>query len=110
MSTVLGVATAHLDGLAIAHGEAAAAITSATDAAQGVDAGIRSTHGAIAASAVAAVAAAEHARRMAGGRLATSATGMKTALGVASSGYERADGQAASALEGPRGSERGASA
>lgn len=93
MSSELRVLVAHLGELAAEQGEAAVAIGSATGAVNGVGASVASTHGAISSSTAAAVAAVEHARRTAGGRLERESRKMQQRLTRSAANYELTDRQ-----------------
>ncbi|WP_319452966.1 MULTISPECIES: ESX-1 secretion-associated protein [unclassified Mycobacterium] len=91
MSTELRVLVAHLGELAAKQGEAAAVIGSATDAVNGVGAWVASTHGTISSSTAAAVAAVEHARRTAGGKLERESRKTQHRLTQSAANYELTD-------------------
>ena len=91
MSTELRVLVAHLDELAAKQDEAAAVIRSATEAAIGAGASVRSTHGAISSSTAAAVEAAQNARRTAGERMEHESRDMQQRLKQSANHYERTD-------------------
>jgi hypothetical protein len=93
MSTELRVLVAHLGELAAKQGEAAAAIVSATEPVVGIGASVASTHGAISSSTAAAVAAVEHARRTAGGKLERESRKMRKRLARSAAYYELTDRQ-----------------
>ena len=98
MSTELRVAEAHLRELAAKQGEAAAAIQSATAAADGLAAAVGSTHGPISSATAAAVQAAESARGEAGGRTATESRTLQDRLEGSAAAYGSADQVAGGAL------------
>ena len=100
MSTELRVLVAHLDELAAKQGEAAATIGSATETVNGASASVRSTHGVISASTAAAVDAAQHARRTAGGRMERESRSMQERLKQSAIYYDGTDGEAAGRVGG----------
>lgn len=87
----LQVTTAHLRELAAKHGQAAAEITSATEAVAGVDTEIRISHGVIAWATASAVEAVQQARREAGNSLAEGSHALNGNLRSAAERYEAAD-------------------
>lgn len=95
----LQVTTAHLRELAAKHGQAAAEIISATEAASGVDSAIRTSHGVIAWSTAGAVEAIQHARRAAGDSVGEVSQALSENLAFAADHYEAADSASGAALE-----------
>jgi hypothetical protein len=87
----LQVTTAHLRELGAKHGQAAAEISSATEAVSGVDTAIRTSHGVIAWSTAGAVEAIQHARRDAGNSVAAESQALSEHLTAAAGRYETAD-------------------
>jgi Excreted virulence factor EspC, type VII ESX diderm len=87
----LRVTTAHLGELAVKQGRAAVGIRSATIAAEGVEAAVRSTHGSIASASVSALAAVLTARRGAGSKLAAISDELCDKLAEAAKQYDLAD-------------------
>ncbi|MGE0219152.1 ESX-1 secretion-associated protein [Mycolicibacterium sp.] len=94
----LQVNPAHLRELAAKHGQAAAEIVSATETVDGVDTGIRFSHGVIAWSTAAAVEALQQARRSAGLRVADQSRATGEHLSTAADRYETTDLAAAAHL------------
>lgn len=87
----LQVTTAHLRELAARHRQAAAEITSATDAVTEVDSGIRRTHGVVASSTARAVETIQQARRDAGYCAAGQSQVLSGSLAAAARRYEATD-------------------
>ena len=87
----LRVTTAHLGELAVTQGRAAIGIRSATIAADGAQAAVRSTHGSIAAASVSALAAVLAARRSAGTKMAAISDDLCDKLTEAAKRYDMTD-------------------
>jgi hypothetical protein len=87
----LQVTTAHLRELSAKHGQAAAEITSATEAVSGVDSAIRTSHGVIAWDTAGAVEAIQRARNAAGINVAANSIALSDNLTAAAGRYEAAD-------------------
>lgn len=87
----LQVTTAHLRELAAKHGQAAAEITSATEAVSGVDRAIRMSHGPIAWSTASAVEGIQQARRDAGNSVAGESAALSENLRSSADRYEATD-------------------
>ncbi|KWX23459.1 hypothetical protein AFM11_14330 [Mycolicibacterium wolinskyi] len=100
MSGDLRVTTAHLRELSAKQGEAAAVLTSATAAVDGVDSAVRWTHGPISWSTAAAVEAAQNARRIAGTGMANVSQDLGEKLTSAAGRYDNTDMTTAEALDG----------
>lgn len=100
MSGDLRVTTAHLRELSAKQGQAAAVLTSATAAVDGVDSAVRWTHGPISWSTAAAIEAAQHARRVAGTGMANVSQDLGEKLTSAAGRYDNTDTSAGEALDG----------
>jgi hypothetical protein len=87
----LRVTTAHLGELSVKQGRAAVGIRSATIAAEGAGAAVRSTHGSIASASVSALAAVLAARRNAGAKMAAISDDLCNKLAEAAKRYDQAD-------------------
>ncbi len=87
----LRVTTAHLGELAAKQGRAAVEIRSATVAAEGAEAAVRSTHGSIASASVNALAAVLSARRSAGTKMAAISDDLCDKLVEAAKRYDQID-------------------
>src|ERR1700754_76161 len=87
----LRVTTAHLNELTAQQVRAAADARSATVAAEGVDAAVRSTHGIIASATAGAVGAVVAARRSAGMKIATISDDLGRKLADAAQRYDQSD-------------------
>ena len=96
----LRVTTAHLVDLAARQVRAAADIRSATFAAEGVDAAVRSTHGVIASATAGAVSQILAARREAGTKMATVSDELSGKLTEAARRYDQIDDAAGRELDG----------
>jgi hypothetical protein len=96
----LRVTTAHLVDLAAGQVRAAADIRSATVAAEGVDAAVRSTHGVIASATAGAVSQILAARREAGTKMATVSDELSGKLTEAARLYDQIDDAAGRELDG----------
>jgi Excreted virulence factor EspC, type VII ESX diderm len=96
----LRVTTAHLNELTVQQARAAADIRSATVAAEGVDAAVRSTHGIIASATAGAVNAAVAARRSAGLKIATISDALGHKLADAAQRYDQSDDAMGRTLDG----------
>jgi hypothetical protein len=94
----LSVVTAHLTELAARQGRAAAAIRSATVMADGADAVVRQTHGAVASASASALTAVLAARRSAATRVAAISEDLSGKLSTAAKQYEQADEAAGGTL------------
>jgi hypothetical protein len=87
----LRVTTAHLGELAVKQGRAAVGIRSATIAAEGTEAAVRSTHGSVASASVSALAAVLAARRSAGTKMAAISDDLCDKLAEAAKRYDQVD-------------------
>ena len=96
----LRVTTAHLNELTVQQARAAADTRSATVAAEGVDAAVRSTHGIIASATAGAVSAVVAARRTAGMKIATISDDLATSWPTPRSATTRCDDAMGRALDG----------
>jgi hypothetical protein len=94
----LRVTTAHLGDLAAHQGRAAAEIRSATHAADGVDAAIRSTHGSIASATASVLEAMLSIRRSASTRMAAISDKLCDKLSDTAKRYDLTDGAIGGAL------------
>ena len=90
-SDELRFATADLADLAAKQGRAADGIRSAVSVAEGTDAAVRNTHGAIASASAEALVAVLAARRSAGSRMAAVSDGLCDKLTEAAKRYEQSD-------------------
>lgn len=95
----LQVTTSHLRELAAKQSQAAAEITSATEAASGVCSAIRTSHGMIAWSTAGAVEAIQHARRIAGRNATDVSHSLNENLTFAADRYEATDNTSGVALD-----------
>lgn len=95
----LRVTTAHLVELTVQQVRAAADIRSATSAAEGVDAAVRSTHGVIASATAGAVSQIVAARRDAGTKMATISDELGGKLTEAARRYDQIDDAMGRALD-----------
>ncbi|GJF13739.1 ESX-1 secretion-associated protein [Mycolicibacterium cyprinidarum] len=95
----LQVTTAHLRELAAKHGQAAAEITSATEAVSGLDSAIRTSHGVIAWSTAAAVEMIQQVRRDIGNSLAGESHVLGENLTTAAGRYEATDHASGAGLD-----------
>ena len=96
----LRVTTAHLSELTVQQLRAAAETRSATLAAEGVDAAVRSTHGIIASATAGAVSDVIHARRGAGTKMAAISDDLGRKLAEAARRYDQMDDAMGGALDG----------
>jgi hypothetical protein len=96
----LRVTTAHLIELTVQQVRAAAETRSATFAAEGVDAAVRSTHGAIASATAGAVSDVLEARRSAGVKMAAISDDLGDKLAQAARRYYEMDDAMGRALDG----------
>jgi hypothetical protein len=87
----LRVTSVHLGELAVKQGRAAVGIRSATIAAEGAEAAVRSTHGSIASASVSALAAVVAARRSAGTKMAAISDDLCDRLAEAAKRYDQTD-------------------
>ncbi|MGV9797670.1 ESX-1 secretion-associated protein [Mycobacterium sp. NPDC003449] len=99
MSGDLRVTPAHLRELSAKQEQAAAALTAATQAVDGVDAAVRGSHGPISWSTAAAVAAAQNARRAAGTGIATVSQELGAKLTSAAGRYDGTDASMGVAID-----------
>jgi hypothetical protein len=99
MSGDLGVTTAHLRELSAMQKEAAAETVLATEATDGVDSAVRTTHGTIAAATAGAVQAAQQTRSNAGNEMAALSTDLAHDLTVAATQYDAVDAAGAQDLQ-----------
>jgi hypothetical protein len=95
----LRVAAEHLGDLAARQARAAAEMLTATRAVEGVDAAVRSTHGAIASATSGALEAVLAARTGAGTRMAGISDALREKLSGASAEYNRVDEAASATLD-----------
>jgi hypothetical protein len=95
----LRVTTAHLGDLAVRQGRAAVEIRSATTAAEGVGAAVRSSHGIIASATTNALESVLSTRRDAGTKMAAVSDGLSDSLTEAARRYDRTDDALGGALE-----------
>lgn len=100
MSGDLRVTTAHLRELSAKQGQAAADLTSAAAAVEGVDSAVRWTHGPISWSTAAAVEAAQQARRTAGAGMANVCAQLGERLTSAADRYDSTDTAAGEVVDG----------
>jgi hypothetical protein len=96
----LRVTTAHLNELTVQQVQVAADTRSATAAAEGVDAAVRSTHGIIASATAGAVSAVVAARRSAGMKVAAISDDLGHKLAAAAQRYDQIDDAMGRAVDG----------
>jgi len=96
----LRVTTAHLNELTVQQVQVAADTRSATAAAEGVDAAVRSTHGTIASATAGAVSAVVAARRSAGMKVAAISDDLGHKLAAAAQRYDQIDDAMGRAVDG----------
>jgi hypothetical protein len=96
----LRVTTAHLNELTVQQVHVAADTRSATAAAEGVDAAVRSTHGTIASATAGAVSAVVAARRSAGMKVAAISDDLGHKLAAAAQRYDQIDDAMGRAVDG----------
>jgi Excreted virulence factor EspC, type VII ESX diderm len=95
----LRVAAEHVGDLAARQARASAEVLTATHAVEGVDAAVRSTHGAIASATSGALQAVLAARSTAGNRMAGVSDALREKLTGASTSYDRVDEAAGATLD-----------
>jgi hypothetical protein len=96
----LRVTTAHLDELTVQQARAAAETRSATFRTEGVDAAVRSTHGAIASATAGALSDVVAARHAAGMKIAAISDDLGRRLHEAARRYDQVDGEMGRVLDG----------